>query len=119
MSSGVAGLKLNSVITTYSLRKLRQQAIRLDDRLQHRVRNNDLVLTDGVGSDLITVEGDLQSGGCDVPTVKAIDFRPGSFFGVIHGVQFLQFSDRVVRNHLQIICILSEEVSQPNRSVAV
>src|SRR5262245_7781376 len=47
------------VITTQSLRKLRQQSIRFDDRLQHRVRNNNLVRAIDIRADLISVEGDL------------------------------------------------------------
>src|SRR5437899_3204056 len=77
MSSGVAGLKFGSVIAAQSSRKLRQKAIRPDDRLQHRVRDNNLRLAGGVWADLIRIESDLQSHRRDVPTVKVLNLRPG------------------------------------------
>src|SRR5262245_42977875 len=78
------------------VRVLGQQSIRLDDRLQHRVRDDDLVRAGGVGADLIRVEGDLQPGWRDVPTVKVLDLRPGAVLDPTHSVQLLQFLDGVV-----------------------
>src|SRR5262245_49897634 len=79
-----------------SLRELSQQAVRLDDWLQYRVRDDHLVFAGDVRADLITVEGDLQSDWRDVPTVKVIDLRSGALFGGGGRLQFLQPLDRVV-----------------------
>src|SRR5262247_3463246 len=104
--------QVNCRKSSKSLRKLRQYSVRIDDRPQHRVRNNDFVLARGISANLITIEGDSQSGKGEIPTVEVLGFRPGALIGVVRRLQLLQFLDGVVRNDLEVIRIRNEEIGQ-------